>query len=174
MEKDLDSIADGEKDSVLEMRTFYNKFEPLLEKAYEGMEKIQPQKTGETCPNCGSDLVIRKGRYGDFVACSNYPECKYIKQEENEQIDETCPNCGGHLVKKRGRFGEFFACENYPECKYIKNDKAKPEPIGELCPECGKELVKRKSRYGKYFIGCSGYPKCRYIKKEEKKEEKEA
>lgn len=174
MEKDLDSIADGEKDSVVEMRAFYEQFEPLLEKAYEGMEKIQPQKTGESCPNCGSDLVIRKGRYGDFVACSNYPECKYIKQEENEQIDETCPNCGGRLIKKRGRFGEFYACENYPECKYIKNDKEKPEPTGEICPECGKELVKRKSRYGKYFIGCSGYPKCRYIKKEEKKEDEVA
>lgn len=172
MEKDLDSIADGEKDSVSELRSFYEKFEPLLEKAYEGMEKIQPQKTGETCPNCGSDLVIRKGRYGDFVACSNYPECKYIKQDEAEQIDETCPNCGGKLVKKRGRFGEFYACENYPECKYIKSDKAKPEPTGEMCPECGKELVKRKSRYGKFFVGCSGYPKCRYIKKEEKQEEK--
>ncbi len=171
MEENLDKIADGSLDNIHELRTFYEQFEPLLEDAYEKMEKIEPEKTGETCPNCGSDLVIRKGRYGDFVACSNYPECKFIKQEESEKIDEKCPNCGGNLVKKRGRFGEFYACENYPECKYIKNDKAKPEPTGEICPDCGKELVKRKSRYGKFFVGCSGYPKCRYIKKEEKPEE---
>ena len=171
MEENLDKIAEGILDNIKELRTFYEQFEPLLEDAYEKMEKIEPEKTGEKCPNCGSDLVIRKGRYGDFVACSNYPECKYIKQDENEKIDEVCPNCGGNLVKKRGRFGEFYACENYPECKYIKSDKAKPEPTGEICPECGKELVKRKSRYGKFFIGCSGYPKCRYIKKEEKVDE---
>lgn len=174
MEENLDEIATGHKNNIQELREFYDKFEPLLENAYEKMEKIEPEKTGEKCPNCGNDLVIRKGRYGDFVACSNYPECKFIKQDENEQIDEKCPNCGGNLVKKRGRFGEFYACENYPECKYIKNDKAKPEPTGEICPECGKELVKRKSRYGKFFVGCSGYPKCRYIKKEEKPEKEEA
>lgn len=174
MEEKLDQIAEGKLNNVDELNQFYQKFEPLLEKAYNMMEKIQPQKTGEKCPNCGSDLVIRKGRYGDFIACSNYPECKYIKQEEEEKISEKCPNCGGNLVKKRGRFGAFYACENYPECKYIKSNKEKPESIGETCPECGKELVKRKSRYGKYFIGCSGYPKCHYIKKEEKvKKEKE-
>lgn len=172
MEKELDAIADGNVDHVKELKEFYEKFEPLLENAYDKMEKVQPTKTGETCPECGSDLVIRKGRYGEFVACSNYPECKYIKVDEDSVSDETCPNCGGKLIKKRGRFGEFFACENYPECKYIKSDKQKPEPTGELCPECGKELVKRKSRYGKMFIGCSGYPKCHYIKKESKEEGK--
>ena len=168
MEQDLDYIAEGKKDNVKEMQEFYDAFAPLVDDAYNNMEKIQPQKTGETCPNCGSDLVIRKGRYGEFVACSNYPSCKYIKVDEEEKSEEKCPNCGGSLVKKRGRFGEFYACENYPECKYIKNNREKPEPTGEICPECGKELVKRKSRYGKYFVGCSGYPKCHYIKKEEK------
>lgn len=173
MEEDLDAIAMGQKDMVVELQNFWNRFEPLLEKAYDEMEKIEAEKTGEKCPECGSDLVIRNGRYGKFVACSNYPECKYIKQDESEKIDETCPNCGGPLVKKRGRFGEFYACANYPECKYIKSDKEPPQKIGENCPECGKELVKRKSRYGKYFIGCSGYPKCRYIRKEEKSEDTE-
>lgn len=172
METDLDFIAEGKKDNIEELTEFYNAFAPLVDNAYDKMEKIQPQKTGEVCPNCGSDLVIRKGRYGEFVACNNYPTCKYIKQEESETIEEKCPNCGGNLTKKRGRFGEFYACENYPECKYIKNNKEKPEPTGEICPECGKELVKRKSRYGKYFVGCSGYPKCRYIKKEEKTQKK--
>ncbi|MDL2276818.1 type I DNA topoisomerase [Breznakia sp. OttesenSCG-928-G09] len=174
MEEDLDDIAVGKKDMVKELRDFYNRFEPLLEKAYDEMEKIEAEKTGEKCPECGNDLVIRNGRYGKFVACSNYPECKYIKQDEAEKIDEKCPNCGGPLVKKKGRFGEFYACANYPECKYIKSDREPPQKTGEMCPECGKELVKRKSRYGKYFIGCSGYPKCRYIKKEEdKKDDKE-
>ena len=173
MEEDLDAIAVGEKDQITELRAFYNRFQPLLEKAYNEMEKIEPEKTGEKCPECGSDMVIRNGRYGKFEACSNYPNCKHIKQDENDKIDEVCPNCGGPLVKKRGRFGEFYACGNYPECKYIKSDKTPPEKTGEMCPECGKELVKRKSRYGKFFIGCSGYPKCRYIKKEEKEEKVE-
>ncbi len=163
MEGALDKIADGELNNIEELQTFYDKFMPLVDKANEGMEKIEAEKTGELCPECGSDLVIRKGRYGDFIACGNYPECKHIKQEEADKIDEKCPNCDGKLVKKRGRFGEFFACENYPECKYIKSDKEKPEPTGVMCPDCGKELVKRKSRYGKFFIGCSGYPKCRHM-----------
>lgn len=168
MEEDLDDIATGSKERVKQLREFYDDFEPLLEKANAEMEKIEPQKTGETCPECGSDLVIRKGRYGEFVACGNYPECKYIKQDEADKIDEICPNCGGPLVKKKGRFGEFYACANYPECKYIKSDRQPPEKTGTFCPECGKELVKRKSRFGTFFIGCSGYPKCRYIQKDEK------
>ncbi len=168
MENDLDLIAEGAKDSVEELQHFYDGFMPLLENANEKMEKIQPVKTGEKCPICGNDLVIRKGRYGEFVACSNYPECKYIKQDESEVSEEKCPKCGAPLVKKRGRFGEFWACSNYPECKYIKSDRKPPEEIGENCPECGKPLVRRKSRFGTYFIGCSGYPKCRYIRKEEK------
>ncbi len=175
MEGSLDLIAEGEKNNVEQLREFYETFMPLLDKANDGMEKIEAQKTGELCPDCGSDLVIRKGRYGDFVACNNYPECKHVKQNEEDKTDEKCPNCGGGLVKKRGRFGEFFACENYPECKYIKSNKEQPEEIDRDCPDCGKKLLKRKSRYGKFFIGCSGYPKCRHMEPytEEKKEEKE-
>lgn len=170
MEEDLDKIAEGKKDNIKELQTFYENFEPLLDNAYEKMDKIEAEKTGEKCPICGHDLVIRKGRYGDFIACSNYPECKYIKQNEDDKTDEVCPKCGSPLIKKRGRFGEFLACSNYPECKYIKSDRKPPEPTGEMCPECGKPLVKRKSRYGKEFIGCSGYPKCHYMKKIETKE----
>ena len=130
MEKELDEIAEGEDDYVHALTTFEDKFEPLLENAYENMEQIQPEKTGETCPECGGDLVIRKGKYGDFVACSNYPTCKYVKKEPEDiqYTGEDCPKCGSKMIYKKGRFGQFEACSNYPECKYIKNEKKKAEP----------------------------------------------
>ena len=116
MEKDLDSIAEGQQNYVSALSAFEDKFEPLLEKAYGDMEQVQPEKTGETCPECGGDLVIRKGRYGTFVACSSYPTCKYVKKEAEEvrYTGEDCPKCGGKMVFKKGRFGEFEACSSYP------------------------------------------------------------
>lgn len=127
MEQELDEIAEGEDNYVNALTKFEDKFEPLLENAYDKMEQIQPEKTGEQCPECGGDLVIRKGRYGTFVACSNYPTCKYIKKEPEkiEYTGETCPKCGSPMIYKTGRFGKFEACSNYPECKYIKNEKKK-------------------------------------------------
>jgi DNA topoisomerase-1 len=96
MEKDLDEIADDKIDFVKVLRDFYNNFEPLLEKAFKEMEKKEAEETGENCPNCGSPLVIRNGRFGEFVACSNYPTCKYIKQEERKIITACkCPKCDG-------------------------------------------------------------------------------
>ena len=171
MEKDLDLIAEGKLNSVEELRKFYDKFVPLLDEAYANMEKKELERTGELCPECGSELVYRNGRYGRFISCINFPKCKYTRNEEQEQIsDEKCPNCGSPFILKKGRYGAFWACSNYPECKTIKNDKPKeePKPTGEMCPECGKPLIERKSRYGTTFIGCSGYPKCHYIKKEPK------
>lgn len=176
MEKDLDEIAEGHKESVKELREFYDKFVPLLDEAYENMEKMAPVKTGDICPECGSDLVYRNGRYGRFISCSNYPECKYTKGEEENETSEVCPNCGSPMVMKKGRYGSFLACSNYPECKTIKKDgkpKEEPKPTGEMCPECGKPLIERKSRYGTTFVGCSGFPKCRYIKKTPKKKGEE-
>ena len=173
MEHHLDEIAAGKRDNIEEVRTFYHEFEPLLENAYENMEKKELERTGEMCPECGSELVYRVGRYGKFISCINFPTCRYTKGEEDDEnpTDEVCPKCGGKLVTKKGRFGSFLACANYPECKYIKSNKPKEEPVptGEMCPECGHELVQRKSRFGTTFIGCSNYPKCRYIKKEPKK-----
>lgn len=170
MEKDLDEIAEGQRDNIKELREFYDQFMPLLDHAYENMEKKELERTGEACPECGSELVYRNGRYGRFVSCLNFPTCRYTKaeNEENNETDEVCPNCGSKLVMKKGRFGSFLACSNYPDCKYIKSNKVKEEPVptGEDCPECGKPLVKRKSRFGTTFVGCSGYPKCRYIKKD--------
>lgn len=174
MEHHLDEIASGTRDNIEEVRTFYNEFEPLLENAYENMEKKELERTGEMCPECGSELVYRVGRYGKFISCINFPTCRYTKAENEEEnaTDEVCPKCGSKLVAKKGRYGSFLACSNYPECKYIKSNKPKEEPVptGEMCPECGNELVQRKSRFGTTFVGCSNYPKCRYIKKEPKKE----
>ena len=130
MENELDEIAKGQDTYVHALTEFEQVFEPLLEKAYDGMEKIEPQKTGEKCPECGGDLVIRKGRFGEFVACSNYPECKYVKADENkinEETGETCPQCGSPMIYKMGRFGPFKACSNYPKCKTIIKEKKKKE-----------------------------------------------
>ncbi len=166
MESQLDEIAEGKMDKLDALNEFYGPFMDLYDNAKKNMEKIQPVKVGRICPDCGGDLVIRKGRYGDFIACSNYPDCKYsenLNKDEEAEVDlGLCPQCGNKLVEKRGRYGKFVACSNYPECKYIQK-KNKAEETGELCPECGSPLVKRKSRYGKDFIGCSNYPKCRYI-----------
>ena len=177
MEEHLDEIAQGDRNNIEEVRTFYEKFEPLLDEAYEKMEKKELERTGEMCPDCGAELVYRNGRFGRFISCINFPSCRFTKseQEEDNASDEVCPNCGGNMVSKKGRYGAFLACSNYPECKYIKNTKQKeePKPTGEMCPECGHELVERKSRFGTTFVGCSNYPKCRYIKKTPKSEKKE-
>ena len=177
MEHHLDEIAAGERNNIEEVRTFYNEFEPLLQNAYENMEKKELERTGEKCPDCGNDLVYRIGRFGKFISCINFPECRYTKGEDEDEnaVEEVCPKCGSKMVTKKGRYGSFLACSNYPECKYIKSNKTKeePEPTGEMCPDCGHELVRRKSRFGTTFVGCSNYPKCRYIKKEPKKEKAE-
>ena len=169
MEGHLDEIAAGDRNNIEEVRTFYEKFEPLLDEAYEKMEKKELERTGEACPDCGAELVYRNGRFGRFISCINFPSCRFTKSEEEEAnaSDEVCPKCGGKMVSKKGRYGAFLACSNYPDCKYIKSTKQKeePKPTGELCPDCGHELVERKSRFGTTFVGCSNYPKCRYIKK---------
>ena len=161
MEDGLDRIAEAKTDNIGYLKDFYSRFEPLLEQAYEKMEKKQDEKSGNKCPLCGSDLVYKDGKYGRFEACSNYPDCRYVASEE---VGRNCPECGSKLIYRTGRYGRFISCSNYPECRHIeKIDREKPEEIGRDCPECGKPLLKRKNRYGSYFIGCSAYPECRYI-----------
>ena len=155
MEEDLDKIADGDKESLVILKNFYNKFEPEVEQAFKNMEKKKAEETGEICPECGNPLVMRKGKYGEFVACSNYPTCKYIKKEEKE-IKEICkcPKCGGTIIEKTTRRGKiFYGCNNYPKCKVAVWDL----PTGELCPECHELLVEKNK-----VIKCSS---CKYEKK---------
>jgi len=141
MEKDLDEIADDKKDSIKVLKDFYASFEPLLDKAFNEMKKKEAEQTGENCPNCGSPLVIRNGRFGEFVACSNYPTCKYIKQEEREVKNICkCPKCDGDIVEKRTRRGKiFYGCSNYPKCDAAFWNK----PIDRKCPECGNILTEK-------------------------------
>jgi DNA topoisomerase-1 len=106
------------------------------------MEKDAPEETGETCPECGNPLVIRHGKFGKFVACSNYPECKYIKKEEKQTVEVcTCLKCGSPIVERKTRRGKvFYGCSNYPKCKEAYWDK----PTGNKCPECSSMLVESK------------------------------
>ena len=154
MEKDLDLIADGKLVWNKTLEEFYNKFEPLVEVAFKDMEKQAPEEVGEECPNCGSPLVIRKGKYGKFIACSNYPECKYIKQDEKQEEEICdCPKCDGKIVMKKSRKGKiFYGCNNYPKCKCAYWNK----PTGEECPECKEMLIITKKNEKK----CSN---CDYI-----------
>ena len=154
MENDLDEIADNKKDNIKVLQEFWDKFEKLVEIAFDNMEKKAPEETGEKCPECGNPLVIRKGRYGEFVACSNYPECKYVKKEEKQIVEVCdCPNCGGKIVEKTTRKGKiFYGCNNYPKCKTALWDK----PTGEKCPKCNELLVEKKDA-----IKCSS---CDYEK----------
>lgn len=140
MESDLDKIAEAKEDSKKVLRDFYNEFEPLVEKAFKEMEKKAPEETGEVCPDCGSALVIRKGRFGEFVACSNYPTCKYVKKEKKEVVEVCkCPKCDkGMIVERKTKKGKiFYGCNNYPKCNYALWYK----PTGDICPNCQELLV---------------------------------
>jgi DNA topoisomerase-1 len=126
---------------------------------------LTEQDEEEYCENCGRPMVLKKGRFGQFYACSGYPDCKTTKQiggsqkKPDEPLDEPCPQCGSKLVRKYGRFGEFVACGNYPACKYVKQ-----KTIGVRCPNCSEgEVVERRSKRGKTFYGCSRYPDCDFV-----------
>lgn len=126
MENELDEIASDKMNHVVALREFYDKFQPLVDSAYSDMTKLEPKKTGETCPDCGGEVVIRRGRFGEFKSCINYPTCKWhdslVKKEEPEDVGRACPECGKPLIKRKSRYGTYFiGCSGYPSCKYIEN-----------------------------------------------------
>ena len=173
MEEKLDNIQAGSSSIVKMLNDFYNPFIKEFDKASKLMYKDEEEKTGENCPECGSPLIYKDGKFGRFICCSNYPKCNYIKKEPKEVVytGENCPVCGKPLVERTyNKDKKFVACSGYPKCNYIKPDPNKPvkqekQPaklVGRKCPKCGNELVYRTSKRGE-FIACSNFPKCRYI-----------
>ncbi|MGL2725298.1 type I DNA topoisomerase [Helicobacter pylori] len=170
LEEELDNIAQNKADYQQVLKDFYY---PFMDKIEAGKKNIISQKvhekTGQSCPKCGGELVKKNSRYGEFIACNNYPKCKYIKQTENannEAEQELCEKCGGEMVQKFSRNGAFLACNNYPECKNTKSLKNTPnakETIeGVKCPECGGDIALKRSKKGSFY-GCNNYPKCNFL-----------
>ena len=188
MELELDEIEEGRDNLLNTLNQFWKKFEADLTRADAEMENVKATEveTDEVCDKCGAKMVIKWGRYGKFLACSGYPECKNTRQlageggpEVHEDLaKEVCPRDGQPMVLRKGRFGPFLACAKYPECKETKrlvrgdDGKLKAEqlpPIEEKCPECGSDLMWRRGRFGA-FVACSNYPTCKHIKKKEARE----
>ncbi|HEV8130114.1 MAG TPA: type I DNA topoisomerase [Acidobacteriota bacterium] len=186
MEAALDEIEEGKEDWIDTLNEFYKEFQKELKRAQSQMQNLKAEEieTDEVCEKCGSKMVIKWGRFGRFLACSNYPECKNTKElpKENgseakpaaaEIESEPCEKCGKPMILKKGRFGEFLACSGYPECKNTRKiisrggeREVKADiPTGEKCPKCGQVLVVKHGRFGE-FTACSNYPECRYIKQE--------
>jgi DNA topoisomerase-1 len=183
LELRLDGIEQGTRQFEPTVREWYGPFNATLEKAESSMQRIKvPAKpTGETCPECEiGELVVREGKFGEFVGCSRYPECSYIKDKKTSSavpIGEDCPQCGKPLVQREGRRGPFVGCSGYPKCRYLRDNAAPVSPapgdgnggaaaateqLGD-CPDCGRPLARKNSRRGS-FVGCTGYPSCKYIK----------
>lgn len=167
MEDSLDKVEYGERKWVETVREFYEPFQTDLARAKKEMRNLKAgEETGEACPECGRPLLERYGRFGKFMACSAYPECRYTRnvggseRAEDQPTDEICPTCSRPMVIKHGRYGKFIACSGYPECKTTK-----PVTLGIGCPEsgCSGELVERRSKRGRVFYGCSAYPACRFV-----------
>jgi DNA topoisomerase-1 len=174
MEEKLDEVAEGEVDWQKLLSDFYF---PFLEQIEEGKEKIVSLKMakplGRMCPQCGSELLLRSGRFGQFVACSGFPKCKYTEQvddegnkveEKVETSDEICDKCGKAMVVKNGRNGQFLACSGYPDCKNTKSMAVESKSSEIPCPDCGGKLLWKQSRRGAFW-GCENYPKCKFISK---------
>lgn len=167
MEENLDDIADGKQKWQPVISEFYDPFKKnLMQKDKElDKKKITEETTDEKCPKCGQPMVIKMGRFGKFLACTAYPECKTTKPlgedgkpAEEEKIDVKCEKCGSDMVKKHGRFGAFLGCSNYPECKNIVSLEKK---VGVKCPKCEKgEIIEKRSKRGKTFYACNQYPTC--------------
>lgn len=190
MEEELDEVEDGKMKWTAALHEFYDKFTVDLKAAQEHMRDVKRQEiiTEEECDKCGSKMAIKFGRFGQFLACTNYPECKNTRDlakpaaagsstaepsaeaAENPYADETCEKCGKAMTLKRGRFGQFLACTGYPECKNTRKITkaglaAAPVMLDERCPVCDSQLAKRQGPFGE-FTACSRYPECKFIKRE--------
>ncbi|WP_398441284.1 type I DNA topoisomerase [Sedimentibacter sp.] len=166
LENNLDEIASGKKEWNDVIKDFYSGFKAELDIAEKEMEEIEikDEVSDVKCENCGTFMVIKKGRYGKFLACPNYPGCKNTKPlnsgEQAEETDEVCENCGSKMLKRKGRYGEFLACSNYPDCK---NTKPILKTIDVNCPLCGGKIAVKFSKAGRRFFGCTNYPDCKYM-----------
>ncbi len=152
LEEELDEIAEGKKEWQKVLWEFYN---PFIGEVEKGKKNIKSQKvaipTGEKCPQCGEELLKRKGRYGEFIACSGFPKCKYTRNVDGTEKEKkvlptlegvACPECGGGIVERKSRRGKFYGCANYPKCKFISTYK----PVNKKCPECGYMMAERTFR----------------------------
>ncbi|WP_086251600.1 type I DNA topoisomerase [Campylobacter devanensis] len=164
MEEKLDDIAENKADWQEVLSNFYH---PFIKQIDEGKTNIKSQKVaepiGEKCPDCGGELVKRKGRFGEFIACLNFPKCKYTKnlansnkfeKKEPSKIGIQCPDCGGELVERIGKKGKFYGCANYPKCNFL----SKYKPIIDKCPKCNTQMVLKELKKGN-FKEC---PQCKF------------
>ena len=161
MEEKLDEIEDGGKDWRSIIAAFYPPFEEKLRFAGTDGDEV----TDILCQKCGYPMVRKTGKYGKYLACSNYPTCSNIVSEGEAEISDTpCPRCGKMMVIKSGRFGKFLACPNYPDCKTtLSFGERKDEVLEGVCPECGKPAKRLRTRTGKIYYGCSSYPECKFM-----------
>jgi len=181
LEAELDKIEEGERKGVETLSEFAAKFGRDLERAREEMENVKQrqEKTDYQCPLCDAKMVKRWGRFGEFLACERYPECRGTRDldadaQPTPPVAEECPNCGRPMTLRRGRWGVFLACTGYPECKTTRKIKVENGTVevkhdvllDETCPECGARLARKHGRFGEY-VACSSYPQCRYIKRNE-------
>ena len=174
LEDDLDAVSRGEKNWIPLMENFWKPFHNQVNDKEKSTSRadVTSEATDEVCPDCGKPLLNKLGRFGRFLACSSYPECKYarnIKKEGEEEkpvaepvmTDQLCEKCGSNMQIKEGRYGKYLACSGYPKCKN-NQPLEKPKDTGTACPACGKgTFLEKKSRRGKIFYSCSGYPKCK-------------
>ncbi len=179
LEQEFNRIEEGRLNWIDSLKEFYGRFSEDLANAEKNMKVIkkEPVPIDEKCPKCGSQMLKREGRFGEFIACSNFPKCKYTREPEGSQStdekipEKDCPKCGKKMVMKNGKFGKFLACPEYPECKttlnIVEDSNGKiqileEKELDEKCPKCGLPLAIKNGRYGA-FTACSGYPECRYI-----------
>jgi DNA topoisomerase-1 len=185
MENSLDEIAAGKLDEIEFLKKFYGPFHDLISKKSGEIKKQDlTEETDEICEKCGAKMVIKLSRFGKFLSCSKYPECKNARplerdEEKEKEMEilaeefknEKCEKCGAAMIVKSGRFGNFLACSKYPDCK---NTKPILKTIGMKCPACGKgEVVEKRTKRGKIFYGCERYPKCDFASWKDPREKEE-